>query len=81
MNICLTVILPSVCFVFSDLDINFILDCHTGAINATAHHIKVKSIKPPKPPALRDFMAPGVGSTLYETDNEYEQELLTGIFV
>ena len=62
-------------------DTNFIPGYHTGAINATAHRIKVKSIKPPKPPALRDFMPPGVGSTLYETDNQYEQELLTGIFI
>ncbi|KAK7109002.1 hypothetical protein V1264_013121 [Littorina saxatilis] len=52
-------------------------DC--SGVNATAHHIKVRIVKTPKPPTLRDFVAPGVGSTLYETDNQYEQELLAGV--
>ncbi|KAL8563922.1 hypothetical protein ACOMHN_059352 [Nucella lapillus] len=50
-----------------------------NAINATALQIKVKSVKPPKTPTLREFMPKGVGSTLYDTENQYEQELLAGV--
>lgn len=47
--------------------------------DATIHPIEVKTVKPPKSPTLRDFMSPRVGKTLYDTQNQYEQELLTGV--
>ncbi|XP_071947910.1 HEAT repeat-containing protein 4-like isoform X2 [Antedon mediterranea] len=50
----------------------------SGAINATAKTISIpqKKIKPP--PTLKDVMNAGVGNKIYETDNQYEQEWLSG---
>ncbi|KAK3595827.1 hypothetical protein CHS0354_014647 [Potamilus streckersoni] len=50
----------------------------TGAINSTAANIEVKSYTYPPPPTLRDFMNPKVGDKILDTDNMYQQELLTG---
>ena len=50
-----------------------------GAINTTAADIEVKSYKPPPPPKLRDFMNPEIGERMYDTDNMFQQEQLTGI--
>ena len=49
-----------------------------GAINTTAHNIQVKSFVPPPPPTLRDHMNPAVGKYMYDTDNMFQQERLTG---
>ncbi|XP_046557272.1 LOW QUALITY PROTEIN: HEAT repeat-containing protein 4-like [Haliotis rubra] len=49
-----------------------------GAINSTAHGIEVKSYQPSPPPTLRDFINPAVGDKMFETDNMYQQEWLTG---
>ncbi|XP_071089741.1 HEAT repeat-containing protein 4-like [Haliotis cracherodii] len=49
-----------------------------GAINSTAHGIAVKSYQPSPPPTLRDFINPAVGDKMFDTDNMYQQEWLTG---
>ncbi|XP_052225265.1 HEAT repeat-containing protein 4-like isoform X2 [Dreissena polymorpha] len=49
-----------------------------GAINTTAANIEVKTLKPPPPPTLRDFLNPNVGKCIIETDNMFQQEQLTG---
>ncbi|XP_064600899.1 HEAT repeat-containing protein 4-like [Liolophura sinensis] len=49
-------------------------------INSTARDIEVTSFKPPSPVTLRDVIHPKVTSnTLYETDNLFQQEWLTGV--
>ncbi|XP_021378591.1 HEAT repeat-containing protein 4-like isoform X2 [Mizuhopecten yessoensis] len=48
-----------------------------GAINATAD-ITIKSYTPPPLPTLRDHVNPAVGDKLFDTDNMFEQEWLTG---
>ncbi|XP_070540803.1 HEAT repeat-containing protein 4-like isoform X2 [Ptychodera flava] len=50
----------------------------TGAFNATASEIVVHPQKPPPPKTLKDFINPAVGDKVYMTDNQYEQEWLTG---
>ena len=51
---------------------------HIGAINATAHKIKVATLKEPKPSTLRDHMPAGVGKYLLETTNQFANEMLAG---
>ena len=51
-----------------------------GAINKTAGDIEVKSYKPPPPPKLRDFMNPEIRERMYDTDNMFQQEQLTGTY-
>ncbi|XP_033098379.1 HEAT repeat-containing protein 4-like isoform X2 [Anneissia japonica] len=49
-----------------------------GAINTTARDICVPQKKPKPPPTLKDVMNDGVGNKMYETDNQFEQEWLSG---
>ena len=49
-----------------------------GAINKLAADVEVKSYKPPPPPKLRDFMNPEIRERMYDTDNMFQQEQLTG---
>lgn len=50
-----------------------------GAINSTARKIKIQRMQPPKPPTLRDLLPSGIRNTLYDTENQFEVELLTGM--
>ena len=59
-------------------NLNFLSLHIVGAINTTAHNIQVKSFVPPPPPTLRDHMNPAVGKYMYDTDNMFQQERLTG---
>ena len=53
----------------------------SGAINSTAHKIEVNTYKPPPPPTLKDYINPKVGDKIYDTDNRFVQEWLTGMCV
>ncbi|KAH9489369.1 hypothetical protein Btru_056480 [Bulinus truncatus] len=48
-----------------------------GLINATAQ-IVTKELKEPKPVTLKDLLSPRVGDKVYDTDNLFQQEWLTG---
>ncbi|CAG5119682.1 unnamed protein product [Candidula unifasciata] len=49
-----------------------------GAINTTAHNIQIRDHVQAPLPKLKDFLNPKVGDKIYETDNLYQQEWLTG---
>ncbi|KAJ8026097.1 HEAT repeat-containing protein 4 [Holothuria leucospilota] len=49
-----------------------------GAINATAKDLKIYRRKAKPPPTLRDVMNPAVGDKMFDTDNQFEQEWLSG---
>ena len=63
---------------YNILNLNVIYFLIVGAINTTAHNVQVKSFVPPPPPTLRDHMNPAVGKYMYDTDNMFQQERLTG---
>ena len=46
----------------------------------TAQQITLKSVKEDRPLVLKDVLNKGIGSTVFQTDNQYERELFTGIF-
>jgi hypothetical protein len=50
-----------------------------GAINKTAHAIQVKPRQSSPPPTLRDHMNEHVGDKMFDTDNLFQQERLTGM--
>ncbi|XP_022098321.1 HEAT repeat-containing protein 4-like isoform X2 [Acanthaster planci] len=49
-----------------------------GSINSTAREIKVTRKKTKPPPTLKDVMNPAVGDKMYDTQNQFEQEWLSG---
>ncbi|XP_038046903.1 HEAT repeat-containing protein 4-like isoform X2 [Patiria miniata] len=49
-----------------------------GSLNSTAREIKVTRKKPKPPPTLKDVMNPAVGDTIHDTQNQFEQEWLSG---
>lgn len=49
-----------------------------GAINATADITIDRTYEPPAPPTIRDFINPAVGDKFYDTNNQFQQEVLTG---
>ena len=62
--------------------LNKLLKCNSmlaAAINTTAYRIEVNTYKPPPPPTLRDYVNPKVGDKIYDTDNRFVQEWLTGM--
>ena len=50
-----------------------------GAINATAHNVTIQSHSEDPPKTLKDLLSPRVGDKIYQTDNKFQQEWLTGI--
>lgn len=51
----------------------------TGAMNATATSIVVKTQELPPPPKIRDSVDPRItDNTVYETDNNFQRDWLTG---
>lgn len=49
-----------------------------GVINKTANIEIIHTYKPSPPPTIRDYVNPKVGDKLYESDNRFIQEWLTG---
>ncbi|BFZ01675.1 hypothetical protein BsWGS_04714 [Bradybaena similaris] len=49
-----------------------------GAANTTAYNIQVRDHPQAPLPKLKDFLNPKVGDKIYDTDNLYQQEWLTG---
>lgn len=50
-----------------------------GALNTTATSIVVKTQELPPPPKLSDFVDARITeNTVYETDNNYQRDWLTG---
>ena len=52
-----------------------------GVINKTANIEIIHTYKPSPPPTVRDYVNPKVGDKLYDTDNRYIQEWLTGNYL
>jgi len=52
---------------------------YLGALNTTATGITVKKQELPPPPKLRDFVDSRITeNTVYETDNNFQRDWLTG---
>lgn len=49
-----------------------------GAQNSTAANIVVVRKEPSPPPRLKDFVNPAIKTTVYDTDNMFERDWLTG---
>ena len=53
-------------------------DCVLGVINKTAD-IEIKQYKMTPPPTVRDYVNPKIKDRLYDSDNRFVQEWLTGL--
>ncbi|KAK6307062.1 hypothetical protein J4Q44_G00222100 [Coregonus suidteri] len=50
-----------------------------GGMNQTANTVAVKHIETPQPPRLQDSLNPRAGSHVLHTENNFEQEIFSGI--
>ncbi|KAM9432806.1 HEAT repeat-containing protein 4 isoform 1-T1 [Salvelinus alpinus] len=50
-----------------------------GGMNQTANTVAVKHIETPQPPRLQDSLNPRLGSHVLHTENNFEQEIFSGI--
>ncbi|KAL2099095.1 hypothetical protein ACEWY4_005575 [Coilia grayii] len=52
---------------------------YPGGVNETAEHVVVKRPEPLQTPKLQDSLNPRAGKFVYQTDNNYQQELYLGV--
>ena len=58
----------------------FFVHHNIAACNSTAFNIEVKRYVPPPLPTIRDSFNPKLRTKLYDTDNEFQKDWLTGEF-
>ena len=54
--------------------------CFVGVINKTADIEIIHTYKPSPPTTVRDYVNPKVGDKLYDSENRFIQEWLTGMY-
>lgn len=51
----------------------------SGAINSTACNIEVHTLEAPPLPTVRQLMNPRLENTVYDTDNMFQRDWLSGM--